>query len=307
MRIVFMGTPDFAVPCLQALIESEHEVLGVFTQPDKPQGRKQTLTPPPVKELALKNGIEVYQPQSMKDGEALDIIKRLSPELIVVVAFGRILPKEILEYPKYKCINIHGSILPRYRGAAPIQFAVLNGDGESGVTAMLMSEGLDEGDILKIAKTPVGVNETSGELFDTLSVLGAQLLLETISQADNWDNIRAKQNEAEATFTHRLDKSMSKIDWNKSALEIHNQIRGLSPWPVASTVFEGKTLKIHRAALSDKKGSAAGTVESAGDNIIIACGGGSIELLEVQYEGGKRMTAQSFFRGHPLKAGEKIF
>ncbi|MCR4925129.1 MAG: methionyl-tRNA formyltransferase [Clostridiales bacterium] len=308
MNIVFMGTPDFAVPCLDALIKSEHKVIGVFTQPDKPKGRKQILTPPPVKELALQNGIEVYQPSSMRTGEAFDIIKKLNPDLIVVVAFGQILPKEILEFPKYKCINVHGSVLPKYRGAAPIQQAVLDGEKESGVTTMLMDEGLDTGDILKIKKTDIGIDETAGELFDRLSLMGAELMLETIADADKWNEIRIKQDDSKSCYAHMLDKSMCKIDWNNSAISVHNQIRGLSPWPVANCIFEGKTLKIHKARLSDEKGSTAGVVVSTEKNPVVSCGDSNcIELVEVQYEGGKRMKAEDFFRGHKLNKGEKVF
>lgn len=308
MRIVFMGTPDFAVPCLDALIKSEHEVVGVFTQPDKPKGRKQVLTPPPVKELALENGIEVFQPSTMRDGTAFELIKKLNPQLIAVVAFGQILPKEILEYPQYGCINIHGSVLPKYRGAAPIQQAVLDGEKESGVTSMLMDEGLDTGDILKIVKTPIDINETSGELFDRLSVMGAQLLLDTVADADNWDNIRTKQDDSKSCYAHMLKKDMCAIDWNKSAFEVHNQIRGLSPWPVATTTFDGKTLKIHQSRLSDEKGTQAGSVKNEKGNPLVVCGDGlCVELCQVQYEGGKRMAAADFFRGHHLTKGEKPF
>ena len=250
MKIVFMGTPEFAVPCLQRLIDCGHEISGVFTQPDKPKGRHGVLTPPPVKELALKNGIKVYQPTKMRDGTALEMLKEASPELVIVVAYGKILPKEILEFPKYGCINIHASLLPKLRGAAPIQWSVINGFEKTGVTSMQMDEGLDTGDMLLSEEIEIGENETSGELHDRLSLLGADVLEKTISALENGELKPIKQNESEFTYAPMLSKELSPIVWNLTAREVHNKIRGLSPWPGASAVLNGKTVKIKSSLLA---------------------------------------------------------
>ena len=258
MRTLFMGTPDFAVPCLKSLIDAGHEVCGVFTQPDKPKGRGYALTPPPVKLLASKSGIPVYQPKTLKDGEALTIVKELSPEVIVVVAYGKILPKEIIEYPAFGCINVHASLLPRYRGAAPIQWCVLNGEKETGVTTMFMDVGLDTGDMLLKAATPIGDNETAGELHDRLSKLGAELIVETLTKLQSGALIREKQKDGDSCYAPMLTKELSRIDWNKPAQSVHNQIRGLSPWPTAQTRLCGKVLKIPASRLSDKASGGPG-------------------------------------------------
>ena len=273
MKIVFMGTPDFALPCLERLIASKHEVIGVFCQPDKPKGRAQTLTAPPIKELAIKHDIPVFQPVTLKNGAGVEILKTLNPDLVVVTAYGKILPKDFLEYPKYGCINIHGSLLPKYRGASPIQWAVLNGDSEAGVTSMQMDEGLDTGDMLLTEKIPVDENETAEGLFEKLSVLGADVLEKTISELENGSLVPVKQDDSKATYVGMLSKEMSRVDWSLSAWEIHNKIRGLYSWPGASTVLDGKTLKLHKARLSDKKGNnIPGSVVESDKRLIVCCG-----------------------------------
>ncbi len=297
MRIVYMGTPDFAVPALRALAASpKHEVAAVFTQPDKPQGRKQIMTPPDVKVCALELGIPVCQPSSMKTDEALELLDSFAPEVIVVAAYGQILPKPVLELPKYGCVNIHGSLLPKYRGAAPIQQAVLDGEAVTGVTAMLMDVGLDTGDILMKKETPIGENETAGELFDRLSRLGAELILETLDGLEAGTLVPEKQDEALATHTAKIDKSLCPVDFNKSAEEVHNKIRGLYPWPVATCELAGKRVRLHRAAIVDKSGRPGELLSEK--PLIIACGSKAIELLELQPEGKKKMTAEAFAAGY---------
>ena len=304
MRIVFMGTPEFAVPCLQKLIDCGHEVTGVFTQPDKPQGRKMILTPPPVKELALANSIKVYQPVKMRDGEALEMIKEANPELIIVVAYGKILPKEILEYPEFGCINIHASLLPKLRGAAPIQWSIINGFDKTGVTSMQMDEGLDTGDMLIKGELEISENETAGELHDKLSVLGAEILEKTINSLLAGTLSAEKQNHDEFTYAPMLSKELSPIDWNLSAKEIHNKIRGLSPWPSANAKLCGKTVKIHKSILTNENGGKPGEIIKADKNLIVSCGDGKcIEIVELQAEGKKSMSAADYLRGNPVKPG----
>lgn len=305
MKIVFMGTPDFAVPCLEALINARHDVCGVFTQPDKPKGRKQTLTPPPVKIAAEAHNIPVYQPSSLKTGEAFEILSELSPDLIVVVAYGKILPKEILELPKHGCINVHASLLPELRGAAPIQWSILNGLTETGVTTMFMDVGLDTGDMLLKKKVKIGENETCEELHDELSAAGAELLIETLTELEKGTLQRTKQNDSESTYASILTKELSPIDWTNSAQKIHNQVRGLYLWPSASTVFEGKKLKIHSSVVTNETSNKpAGAVIKSDSELRVVCGDGCVlNLLEVQYEGGKRMKASDFLRGHSIAVG----
>ena len=305
MRIVFMGTPEFAVPCLQKLIDLGHEVTGVFTQPDKPQGRKMILTPPPVKQLALENGLTVYQPVKMRDGTALEMIKEANPDLAIVVAYGKILPKEILDYPKYGCINIHASLLPKLRGAAPIQWSVINGCKTTGVTSMQMDEGLDTGDMLIKGEIAIGENDTAGEMHEKLSVLGAEILEKTIDSLLKNELKPEKQNHDEFTYAPMLSKELSPIDWNCSAQEIHNKIRGLSPWPSANAKLNGKTVKIHKSVLADGKGKSAGEIVESGKRLVVACGDlNCIEILTLQAEGKKAMSASDFLRGNPVEVGE---
>ena len=302
MRIVFMGTPDFAVPSLQRLVDDGHEVVAVYCQPDKPQGRHFTLTPPPVKVLAQQLGIEVLQPPTLKNEEAQQILAKFAPDIIAVAAYGKILPKAVLDMPKYGCINVHGSLLPKYRGAAPIQWAVINGEEKSGVTIMQMAEGLDTGDMLLVRDTEIGADETAGELFDRIAMLGAEALSEALV---NIENLKAvSQDDALACWAPPLKKADGEIDWQKKNTEIYSLIRGVSPWPGAYTIFGAKRLKIHNAALCDKNGEAGALLDDA--RLIIGCGEGSVELLEVQLEGAKRISAADFIRGQRLSKG-KIF
>ena len=307
MKIVFMGTPDFAVPCLKSLIDSGENVQAVFTQPDKPKGRGYKLTPPPVKELALKNNIPVYQPTSLKNGddanETIKILNELSPDLIIVVAYGKILPKTILDLPKY-CINVHASLLPKYRGAGPIQWSVLNGEKTTGVTTMLMEEGLDTGDMLLSKSVDIGVNETSSELHDKLSILGAEVLLETITAIKDNNITPIKQDESLSTYAPMLTKDMCAIDFSKPAQEVHNHIRGLSSFPGAMTMLNGKRLKVYRSVCTfDTSNAEAGTVVNP-DNFTVVCGDGKcIQFVEVQAEGSKRMKTADFLRGKPIEDG----
>lgn len=307
MRIVFMGTPDFAVPVLNALTKSEHSVVGVFTQPDKKVGRKQIITPPPVKEQALKIGIPVYQPQSFKNGNALEIISGLEPDIIVVAAYGKILPKAVLDYPKYGCICVHASLLPKYRGAAPIQWAVINGETQTGVTIMQMDEGIDTGDIILTEKTPIDINETSAEVFERLSHIGADCALKAVSLIESGKAVKTPQPRGDFGYAKMIDKSICNIDWSKSALEVHNLIRGLQTWPCASTVINGKTVKIHKSVLSNKIGNGAGIIVNNKNTVTVSCGDGKcIDILEIQPEGKKKMDAKSFLSGNRLEIGEKI-
>ena len=305
MRIVYMGTPDFAVPALEKLAQSpDYTVAAVFTQPDKPKGRKMVMTPPDVKVCAEKLGIPVFQPSSMRSEEAYNSLKELNPDVIVVAAYGQILPKAVLDLPKFGCVNIHGSLLPKYRGAAPIQQSVLDGEKVTGVTTMLMDVGLDTGDILLKAETEIGENETAGELFDRLAVLGGELIIETLDKLKKGEITPQKQDESLATHTSKISKKLCPIDFNKSAFEVHNKVRGLNPWPVAVTEIAGKTVKVYSSRVSDMSG-AAGTILSL-KPFVVACGDKSVELIEIQPQGKKRMTAQAFLAGHKLNIGDKL-
>ena len=308
MNIVFMGTPDFAVPCLEKLIKSENcNVLAVFTQPDKKVGRKQLLTPPPVKVLAVQHNIPVYQPVTLKNEDAFETIRKLNPDLLVVVAYGKILPKPILDYPKFGCINVHASLLPKYRGAAPIQWAVLNGDKKTGVCVQQMDIGIDTGDILFTEETDIGINETSEELFERLSVIGADALIKTIDLIIKGQTNPVPQPAGDFGYASMIDKSMSNIDWSKSAFEVHNQIRGLQSWPCASTVINGKNVKVHKSVLSSEKGNEAGKVVNNKNVVTVSCGDGNcIDILELQPDGKKRMDAKSFLAGNKMETGQFI-
>lgn len=305
MKVVYMGTPDFAVKPLEALIANNYEVVGVFTQPDKPVGRKAVLTPPPVKVVAENNNIPVFQPETLKNGAAVEILKDLNPDVVIVVAYGKILPKDFLEFAKYGCINIHGSILPKYRGAAPIQWSVLDGEEYAGVTSMQMNEGLDTGDILLVEKTKIEPDETSGDLYERLTVLGASVLLKTLDAVKSGSLTPVKQDDSKSSYAKMLDKSLSKINWNLSSEKVHNTIRGLDPWPVALTVFEGKNLKLFRSSVLDGEyNKAAGSVFKSKDGICVVCGDKKAVLIkEVQLEGKKRMSALDFSRGANLSDG----
>ncbi len=306
MRIVFMGTPEFAVPCLQAVIDAGHEICGVFTQPDKPKGRGYALAPPPVKELACRYGLEVFQPETLKDGAALSILQEKSPDAVVVVAYGKILPKAILEAPPLGCVNVHASLLPKYRGAAPIQWAVLNGEETTGVTTMQMDEGLDTGDMLLTAETAIDPEETSGQLHDRLAVLGAQTLIRTMEGLETGSLHPTPQDDALSCYAPMLRKADSPVDWNRTAQQAHNWVRGMSPWPGASTRYHGKTLKIHASRVCGECLGPAGELVEKDGRIFVCCGEGALELLTVQYEGGKRMPARDFFRGHPPQTKENL-
>ncbi len=309
MNIVFMGTPDFAVPCLKALIDSGETVSAVFTQPDKPKGRGYKLTPPPVKEIALAHNIPVYQPLSLKKGEdgakALQIVRDISPDLIIVVAYGKLLPKEILDAPKYYCINVHASLLPKYRGAGPIQWSVLNGEKETGVTTMLMAEGLDTGDMLLSKSVEIGENETASELHDRLAELGAEVLLETVTAVKAGNITPVPQNGEKSCYAPMLTKEMCPIDFKKTAQEVHNHIRGLSAFPCASAILDGKRIKVYKSEIVKglKSQSPAGTVVSAKDFTVVCGDGSCIRFTEIQAEGGKRMSTADYLRGRAIKEG----
>ena len=304
MRIAFMGTPDFSVPCLRTLAESKHEVVGVFCQPDKPVGRKQELKPPAVKVEALRWNLPVFQPKSLKNGEGVRLLETVLPDLVIVVAYGKILPPDVLAFPKYGCVNIHASLLPKYRGASPIHWAVINGDSETGVTSMQMDAGMDTGDILLVEKTPIGINETAEDLFERLSGLGAGLMMKTIEKIEAGTLVRTPQDSSKATNVGLLTKELGVIDWNESALAVHNKIRGLYSWPGASTTLDGKQLKLHRSLLCDMKGGVPGAVVKADGQLIVGCGDGKcVELVEIQPEGKKRMEARAFLNGRKIPVG----
>lgn len=304
MRIVFMGTPEFAVPSLEKLIEAGHQVAGVFTQPDKPKNRGMKLLPPPVKVCAEAHGIPVFQPVKLRDGSALAQIKALDPELIVVAAYGRILPDEILNYPRLGCINVHSSLLPRYRGAAPINWAILNGDRETGVTIMHMATELDAGDIIEQTVTPIDPDEDADTLYHRLARMGGELLLPVIAQLADGTAGRTPQDPEQVTLAPMLSRELSPVDWTRSAQEIHDQVRGLIPWPTATTdAITGETMKLFVTQLTGKRVSAKpGAIVAAGkDGIDMACGDGMVlRITELQAAGKKRMKAADYLRGNPI-------
>lgn len=310
MRIVFMGTPDFAVGSLQALCESgKHEILAVVTQPDRPKGRGNKLLQTPVKEYALAQGLTVYQPQKVKTPEFVELLHELQPELIVVAAFGQFLSKEILELPKYGCINVHASLLPKYRGAAPIQYAIIKGEKESGVTIMQMDIGMDTGAMLDKVVVPIEENTTMGELHDALREQGAALLLQVIDKIASGTAVAEPQDNEQATYATLLDRSMEHIDWSKTAQEVHNLIRGFNPAPSTFTKLpNGKSLKIWGSKMTDKSSAAAaGTViETGKHSFFVACGEGVLEITEVQPESKKRMPAQVFLNGRGVQEGDLL-
>lgn len=310
MRIVFMGTPDFAVGSLQALCESgKHEILAVVTQPDRPKGRGNKLLQTPVKEYALEQGLTVYQPQKVKTPEFVELLHELQPEMIVVAAFGQFLSKEILELPKYGCINVHASLLPKYRGAAPIQYAIIKGEKESGVTIMQMDIGMDTGAMLDKVVVPIAENTTMGELHDALREQGAALLLQVIDKIAAGTAVAEPQDDAQATYATLLDRSMEHIDWSKTAQEVHNLIRGFNPAPSTFTKLpNGKSLKIWGSKMTDKSSAAAaGTViETGKHSFFVACGEGVLEITEVQPESKKRMPAQVFLNGRGVQEGDLL-
>lgn len=304
MRIVFMGTPDFAAASLKKLIDKKYDIAAVFTQPDKPRDRGMKLSYSPVKELALENNIPVYQPTKLRDGTATELIKSLKPDILVVVAYGRILPDDMLEVPKYGAINVHASLLPKYRGAAPIQWAVLNGDKITGVTTMYLASEMDTGDIIYTTETEIGEFETSGELFDRLMIMGAELLDRTLRDIEAGTAPRTPQDHSKASYVKMLDKSLSPIEWAKTPREVIKQIYGLQPWPVATAELDGKVFKIYSAEYTQNKtDKAPGSVVSAGKKgIEIAClDGETVLITELQAAGKKRMKASDYLLGHPIK------
>lgn len=304
MKIMFMGTPDFALNSLKRLIDDNHEVTAVVTQPDKPKGRGFKLTPPPVKVLAAEHNIDVYQPGSLKNGELKEILERHNPDLIVVVAYGKILPQYVLEYPKYGCINVHASLLPKYRGAAPINWAIINGEAETGVTTMYMEKGLDTGDMLLKKSVKIDEIDNFGTLHDKLSIIGADVLSDTLKQLENGSLKRIKQNDDESSYASMLDKNIAKIDFNKNAKEIINLVRGLNPFPCAFTVFGGKILKVYSCEIYhiNTDGYKNGEIIKAdcNDGIIVKCNDSALKLNDILMEGTKRMSSADYLKGHKI-------
>ncbi len=305
-KILFMGTPDFAVPSLRALKQAGYEVTGVVTQQDKPKGRGHKLTPPPVKECALEYGIPVFQPQSLKNGALLPQLEEAKPDLIVVVAYGKVLPKYILDYPQYGCVNVHASLLPKYRGAGPIQWSVINGEEKTGVTTMYMAEGLDTGDMILKEETVIDKDETAGQLHDRLSSMGATLLIETLTQIFAGTAPREKQDDSLSCYAPMIDKETGHIDWTASAETILNLIRGTNPWPVGYANYQGESMKIFRGEKGPKGNGVAGEILAADKKgILVACGNGETILVkEIQQKGSKRMEVASFLNGHSICVGE---
>ena len=306
MKIIFMGTPDFAAASLEALIASRHEIQAVVTQPDKPKGRKGELTPSPVKVVAEGKGIKVYQPLKVRDEEFVKTLRAYNPDVMVVVAFGQIIPLSILKMPKYGCVNIHGSLLPKYRGAAPIQWAVLDGEKETGITTILMDEGIDTGDILLKKTIQIDTDETSGSLFDKLMALGAKTILETLDELEKGSLTPTKQEESPTAYAKMLTKEMGLIDFTKSAKELDCFVRGMDPWPSAYTLLAGKTLKLWKVRAVEESGKAGSVIGIDKESFTVACGEGAIEVLEVQLEGKKRMSAGDFLKGSSLNIGQEL-
>lgn len=305
MRILFMGTPDFSVPTLECLAHSRHEVIGVVTQPDKPKGRGNTLSMPPVKEKALELGIPVYQPVKIREAEYVGLLKGLKPDVAVVIAFGQILTKEVLDIPVYGCVNIHASLLPKYRGAAPIQWAVINGETETGITTMMMDEGVDTGDMLEKLVIPIDPKETGGSLFDKLSLAGGELILSTLSKLEAGTIKRTPQREDHVSYVKMIKKSMGDIDWNQDAGSIERLIRGLNPWPSAYTRWNGRAIKIWDAEVLEEEyeGVCGQVLEAGKGRLLIKTGKGTLAVLSLQLEGKKRMEADAFLRGYPIAGG----
>ena len=301
MRVVFMGTPDIAATCLEKIIADGFEVVGVYTQPDRPKNRGHKLMASPVKEVALANNLPVFQPENFKDPETIEQLRQLRPDICAVVAYGQLLPQSVLDVPGRGCINIHASVLPKYRGSAPYQWAVLDGLKETGVTAMYLIKKMDAGDIIEISRTPIGQDETAGELLDRLAVLGADLLSKTLGRFAAGEVAAIPQNEDEVSYAPMLDKSMCPIDWSKTAQQVHDKVRGLHPWPVATMELKGQKFKVHATAIVDGSGTPGQILGLTKTGLRIACGEGAVEIRSLQAEGGKRMAAPDYFRGHPLE------
>ncbi|MEE3449741.1 MAG: methionyl-tRNA formyltransferase [Acutalibacteraceae bacterium] len=303
MNIVFMGTPDFAAVSLERLIsDGRFNISAVYTQPDKPAGRKKILTPPDVKVLAQKHGLNVHQPNTLKTEDVINELRALKPDVIAVIAYGKILPKAVLDIPKYGCINIHGSLLPKYRGAAPIQRAVIDGEKVTGVTSMLLDEGVDTGDMLFKEETQIMPNETAGELFERLALMGADLLIKTLEALQTGEIERTPQEHSNASYAAMLSKDEIIIDWNMPAQAVHDKVRGMNPWPVAAALYGGKKIKIYKTLLVDKKGK-PGEVLSV-KPAVVACGSGAVQLIEVQPESKNKMSGEDFFRGQRMTVGD---
>lgn len=301
MRIVFMGTPDIAATCLKKILSDGFDVVGVYTQPDRPKGRGMKMQFSPVKEVAIQHNLPVFQPENFREEETVEALRALKPDICAVVAYGRILPQKVLDVPTYGCINIHASDLPKYRGSAPYQWAVLNGEKETGVTAMYLIREMDAGDIIEISRTPIGENETAGELLDRLAVLGADLLSKTLTRFREEGKVPGTpQDGSKASLAPMLDKTMCPIDWTLSAQQVHNHVRGLHPWPVATMVLRGKPFKVHETRITEGSGTPGQILGLTKTGLKIACGEGAVEITSLQAEGGKRMAAPDYFRGHPL-------
>ena len=301
MRVVFMGTPDIAATCLKKILADGFDVVGVYTQPDRPKGRGMKLVASPVKEVAAAAGIPVLQPENFREDASVEQLRALQPDICAVVAYGRILPQKVLDVPKYGCINIHASLLPKYRGSAPYQWAVLDGLTETGVTAMYLTREMDAGDIIDVSKTPIGENETAGELLEHLAVLGAELLSKTLTRFESGKVPSTPQDASGVSYAPMLDKSMCPIDWTKTAQQVHNHVRGLHPWPVATMELQGKTFKVHATRVVEGSGKPGEILGLTKTGLRIACGEGAVEIISLQAEGGKRMAAPDYFRGHPLE------
>ena len=297
-----MGTPDIAATCLKKILEDGFDVVGVYTQPDRPKGRGMKLVASPVKEVALQHGLPVFQPENFREEETVQQLRELKPDVVAVVAYGRILPQKVLDIPAKGCINIHASVLPKYRGSAPYQWAVLDGCKETGVTAMYLCREMDAGDIIEVSKTKIGPDETAGELLDRLAVLGAQLLSKTLGRMAAGDVERTEQDHGAATYAPMLDKTMCPIDWNKTAQQVHDHVRGMNPWPVATMELMGNKFKVYATAIVTGKGEPGAVLGLTKTGLVMACGEGAVEIRILQAEGGKRMAAPDYFRGHPLEA-----
>ena len=302
MRVVFMGTPDIAATCLKRILADGFQVVGVYTQPDRPKNRGMKLFPSPVKEVALGHNLPVFQPENFREEETVRELADLKPDVVAVVAYGRILPQKVLDVAPLGFINIHASLLPKYRGSAPYQWAVLDGLQETGVSAMYLCREMDAGDVIDVAKTPIDPNETAGMLLDRLAVLGAELLSNTLSKVEKGEAKGVPQDESLVCYAPMLDKSMCPIDFTKTAQQVHNQVRGLHPWPVATTCIGGKNMKIHETVIAEGKGTPGQILGLTKTGLLIACGEGAVEIRSLQAEGGKRMGAVDYFRGHPLEA-----
>ena len=304
MKLVFMGTPDFAVPCLEELIKAGHEIVGVFTQPDKPVGRKRVMTPPPVKVCAEKNGITVYQPDSVRTEESLSLMKELNPDCVVVVAYGKIIPSDMLKLPKFGFVNVHGSLLPKYRGAAPIQWSIIDGEKKTGVTTMQMDDGIDTGDMLEVSETEIGENETAGELFDRLAEMGGKLIVSTLSKLEKGELTPIPQDHEKSNYAKIISKEMALIDFNMSAENVFNLIRGFNPWPIAYTIIGDKRLKVFAAEKIGSVNGKSGEVVSSDGTLTVAFGDGNgLRFTDVQLEGSKRMSATEMLKGRPIEKG----